>query len=159
MLQTLTQKCSKLAVSDDRGAGQIYNVGEDPTRTEREWIQQMGKVVGWRGDVVTLDDEQLPAQLRQPHDWRYHLATDTRRIREELGYREPVLPHEAIEVTLQWERSHFDDGRPDYAAEDAKGSSRRGPPLGDLSERALIGTSRAWKGPFFPLSVRIRLTR
>lgn len=116
-----------LAVTDARAASQTYNVGEDPTPTEREWIQQIGNVVGWRGDVVTIADEQLPAQLRQPLDWRYHLATDTRRIREALSYREPIPQREAIEATLQWERSQADHTeRPDYAAEDAALAHSRG---------------------------------
>ena len=109
-----------LAVTDARAAGQTYNVGEDPTLTEREWIQRIGKVVGWGGDIVTIRDEKLPAQLRQPYDWRYHLATDTRRLRETLGYREPVSQQEAIEATIQWEHAQVDEAeRPDYAAEDA----------------------------------------
>ena len=116
-----------VAVTDARATARTYNVGEDPTRTEREWIQEIGKVVGWRGDVVTLDDKELPAHLKQPYDWRYDLATDTRRIREELGYREPVPEQEAIEATLQWERSHVDEAdRPDYAAEDAALANSRG---------------------------------
>jgi nucleoside-diphosphate-sugar epimerase len=116
-----------LAVTDARAAGQTYNVGEDPTRTERDWIQQIGNVVGWRGEVVTIADEHLPTQLRHPLDWRYHVATDTRRIRETLGYREPALQQEAIAVTLQWEHSQADEAeRPDYAAEDAALAHSRG---------------------------------
>ncbi len=108
-----------LAVSDTRAAGQTYNVGEDPTLTEREWIRQIGNAAGWRGDLVTIDEEKLPAPLRQPHDWRYQLETDTRRIREALGYREPVARQQAIELTLRWERSQVDEAeRLDYAAED-----------------------------------------
>lgn len=116
-----------LAVTDARAAGQTYNVGDDPTLTELEWIQRIGKVVGWGGDVVTIPDEQLPAQLRQPYDWRYHLATDTRRVREALGYREPVSQQEAIEATFQWEHSQAAEAeRPDYAAEDAALAHGRG---------------------------------
>ena len=116
-----------LAVTDARGAGQTYNVGEVPTLTEREWIRLIGNVLGWRGDVVTIPDEQLPAHLRQPYDWRYHLATDTTRIREGLSYREPISQQEAIEATVRWERSQADDTeRPDYAAEDAALAQSRG---------------------------------
>lgn len=108
-----------LAVTDARASGRIFNVGEEPTPSEREWIGRIGKVVGWTGDVVSIADELLPMHLRQPYDWRYDLATDTRRIRDELGYSEPIAQDEAIEATVEWERSvAHEAGRPDYAAED-----------------------------------------
>jgi nucleoside-diphosphate-sugar epimerase len=109
-----------LAVTDARAAGQTYNVGEDPALTELEWIQRIGSVAGWGGEIVTVPDEQLPAPLQQPYDWRYQLAIDTQRIRGALGYREPVSQPEAIEATVQWERTQTDEtDHLDYTAEDA----------------------------------------
>jgi nucleoside-diphosphate-sugar epimerase len=116
-----------LAVIDARASGQAYNVGEDPALTEREWIQRIGEVAKWSGDIVTIPDEQLPAQLRQPYDWRYHLATDTRRLRETLAYREPVSQQDGIEATIQWEHMQADETeRPDYSVEDEVLAHRRG---------------------------------
>jgi nucleoside-diphosphate-sugar epimerase len=109
-----------LGVVDDRAAGRIYNVGEEPTLTEREWIHRIGEVAGWAGKVVVLPAKHLPEHLRQPFDFRYELATSTRCIRDELGYVEPVPRQEALEQTIEWERSQRDESdRPDYAAEDA----------------------------------------
>jgi len=63
--------------------------------------------------------------LRRPLDWRYHLATDTHRIRTALGYREPIPHQEAVEVTVQWERSQVDQSKcPDYASEDVAIAAR-----------------------------------
>jgi hypothetical protein len=49
------------------------------------------------------------------------VASSTR-IREELGYREPVALDEALRKTIEWERTHpptIDPAQFDYAAEDA----------------------------------------
>lgn len=109
-----------LVVVDDRAADRIYNVGEEPTPTEREWIDRIGEAAGWAGRVVVLPAKRLPEHLRHPFDFRYDLATNTRCIRDELGYVEPVPRQEALEQTIEWERSQHDESdRPDYAAEDA----------------------------------------
>lgn len=107
-----------LAVIDDRAANRIYNIGEEPTPTEREWVEEIGVAAGWTGDVVQVQTEELPQHLRQPFDFRYELATDTARIREELSYREPVEREEALRRTVEWERSQRGEAEePDYAAE------------------------------------------
>lgn len=109
-----------LVVADDRTADRIYNVGEEPTPTEREWIDRIGEVAGWTGKVVALPAKHLPEHFHQPFDFRYDLASNTRCIRDELGYVEPVPRQKALEQTIEWERSQRDEsGRPDYAAEDA----------------------------------------
>jgi nucleoside-diphosphate-sugar epimerase len=61
---------------------------------------------GRSGDVVEIAAEQLPADLRQPFDFRYELATDTSRIRKELSYAEPLDRNEALKRTVEWERLH-----------------------------------------------------
>lgn len=109
-----------LAISDDRAAGRVYNVGEERALTEREWIEAIGSVSGWKGQIIEVPTEHLPEHLRQPFDFSYHLATDTSRIRAELSYREPVSRSDALKRTIQWERTNPSKlERPDYAAEDA----------------------------------------
>jgi nucleoside-diphosphate-sugar epimerase len=116
-----------LAVTNGRAAGCIFNVGENPTPTEREWVERIGAAAGWHGKVVTVPSDELPTHLRQPLDWRYDLHTSTVRIRRELGYAEPVSPQGAWERTFAWERSHLRKvDRPDYyAAEDAVLNTRQ----------------------------------
>ena len=91
-----------LAVVEGRAAGRVYNVGTVEAPTEQEWIERIACVAGRKADVV-LDDAAPPEP--PTFDWRYGLATDTRRIREELGYEEAVPPDEALRRTLAWERS------------------------------------------------------
>lgn len=112
-----------LAVTDDRAAGRIYNVGETDPPCERDWVREIGRAVGWSGRVVTLPNEQLPEHLRSTTKFDQHVVVDTSRIRRELGYSEPVPRDEAIRRTIAWERanqpSNGDDTKFDYAAEDA----------------------------------------
>ena len=109
-----------LAVTDDRATGRVYNLGEEPAPTEREWVEQIGKAAGWSGKVVAVSSKRLPEHLHQPFDFSYDLAIDTRSIRDELGYTEPVESRVALQRTVEWERSEpHEPGQPDYAAEDA----------------------------------------
>ncbi len=49
-----------------------------------------------------------------------HWVAETARIREELGYREPIAREEAIRRTIEWERAPPQAGLDqfEYAAED-----------------------------------------
>lgn len=110
------------AATDERAAGQIYNVGEAEAPTEAERVRRLAAVVGWNGDVVPVPSDDLPEQLRAPGDWQYELETDTRRLRDEIGYEAPVTGEEALHRTVEWERAQrveADTPAPDYEAEDA----------------------------------------
>src|SRR4030095_8679707 len=88
------------AVAGPRSSGRVYNVGDEPTFTEAEWVERIGAVAGWKGDVVRVPREDLSDDFRQPFDWRYHLWTDTKAIRSELGYVQPVPIDEALRRTV-----------------------------------------------------------
>jgi nucleoside-diphosphate-sugar epimerase len=112
------------AVIDERASGRIYNVAEPGALTETEWVQAIGAAYGWSGEIITLPTEEVPEYLRdEVLDFAQHLVADTTRIREELGYREPVELGEAMERTVEWELANLPDELPphrlDYEAEDA----------------------------------------
>src|SRR6266849_6060708 len=79
-----------LAVTDGRAAGRIYNVGDRQTFTELEWLERIGRTVGWNGIIKVISRALLPEHLAAPYDWRHHLVADTSRIRKELSYQEGV---------------------------------------------------------------------
>ena len=94
-----------LAITDARGAGRVYNIGEDPALTEREWVEAIGGAAGWKGEVVSAPAGHMRDDREESLDWRYSLWTDCTRIRRELGYAEPVSLVESVDRTVAWERS------------------------------------------------------
>lgn len=52
-----------LAVVDERAAGRIYNVGEPAPLTWAEWVREIGRVVGWNGEIVPMPKDRLPKHL------------------------------------------------------------------------------------------------
>lgn len=112
-----------LATSDERAAGRVYNVGEVDALSELEWARLIAEATGWRGRLVTVPPERAPAHLVSPANLHQHWAADTSRIRNELGYQEPVSRPDAIRRTIDWARAHppeqWDPSQFDYAAEDA----------------------------------------
>jgi nucleoside-diphosphate-sugar epimerase len=111
-----------LAVTNERAAGRIYNVGDEHALTEIAWIQSIGAAAGWKGEVKIVPGALLPEHLVEPYDWTHHLAADTNRIRLELSYQERIDRKEALSRTLAWERANrwrdFDVKRFNYPAED-----------------------------------------
>ena len=112
-----------LAVVDDRAAGRVFNVGEPESLSEAEWARRIAVAAGWQGRLVTVPRERLPETLRPRMNTDQDWALDTGRIREELGYQEPVAQAEGVRRAVAWERQHPPATIPpeefDYAAEDA----------------------------------------
>ena len=111
-----------LAAVSEKAAGRIYNVAEPDVPTEREWAERVARATGWQGRIVVLPREKTPKHLILPGNTRQHWVASSQRIREELGFREPVGPEEALRRTIEWERTHpppIDPTQFDYAAEDA----------------------------------------
>jgi nucleoside-diphosphate-sugar epimerase len=111
------------AVMDERAAARIYNVGERDALTEAEWVQAVGRAAGWKGEVIAVPGDLLPGGMASGFNLEHHLAVDTSRIREELGYGEQVARDEALKRAVEWERTHppeeVDPRQFDYAAEEA----------------------------------------
>lgn len=112
-----------LAVVSPQAAGRIYNVAEIESFSELQWAQKVGRVAGWKGTVLALPKPQTPAHLQIPYNAAQHWTASSARIRQELGYREPISLDTALQRTIAWERANppaaFDPKQFDYAAEDA----------------------------------------
>ncbi len=118
-----------LAATDDRATGRIYNVADPEALSMFEWVEKIGEVANWRGQIIPLAAEQLPTHLRREHRWEQDWIVDTTRIREELGYTETVSLQEALRRTVAWWRTAPSDAvlpalvrtveEEGYAAEDA----------------------------------------
>ncbi len=112
-----------LAATSERATGRIYNVAEPDAPTELEWARQIARAMAWAGRFIVLPADRMPAHLQVPANFEQHWVYDTSRIREELGYREPIAREEALRRTIEWERTNpptdFNPYRFDYEAEDA----------------------------------------
>jgi nucleoside-diphosphate-sugar epimerase len=85
-----------LAALDGRAVGATYNLGEPDALSEREWLETVAEAAGVACNVIP-DDDVAPSL---PANWAIPLVTDTRRIRSELGYLEPVGRSEGVRRSL-----------------------------------------------------------
>ncbi|MBV9625976.1 MAG: NAD-dependent epimerase/dehydratase family protein [Acidobacteria bacterium] len=111
-----------LAALSDRAAGRIYNVCDEPCLSELEWRTRIAKQANWGGKFVVLESAEMPKHLVVPGNLKQHVVASSQRIRNELGYVEPVGSDEAIRRTIAWQQtslSKIDPRQFDYAAEDA----------------------------------------
>ncbi len=112
-----------LAATDDRAAGRIYNVCEEPSFSELEWARKIASEMKWDGEFVLLPVERTPRHLLKPGNAAQHWTASSERLRHELGYKEPVAIEEAIRRTIGWQRENppaFEFlAQFDYPAEDA----------------------------------------
>jgi len=112
-----------LAATDNRAARRIYNVCEEPSFSELEWVRKIASEMRWEGEFVILPVERTPRHLLKPGNAAQHWTASSARIRRELGYKEAVAIEEAIRRTIRWEQENPPApaflAQFDYAAEDA----------------------------------------
>jgi nucleoside-diphosphate-sugar epimerase len=112
----------RLAVESERWAGQIYNVAEADRLDIQDWLREISNVLAWRGKIVVIDEECPEPSLPRSLNLDQHLDIDASKIRRELGYKEIVSRHDALERCIAWERTHppsqVNPALFDYAAED-----------------------------------------
>lgn len=110
------------AATSERAAGRIYNVAEQPAFTELQWARKVAEAAGWTGEIRVVAAEAAPAHLKKPGNWQQHWVPDSTRLRQELGYSEPVSLEDALRETIEWEKKNppaqIDAAKLNYAAED-----------------------------------------
>jgi nucleoside-diphosphate-sugar epimerase len=95
-----------LAATSEKAAGRIYNICEEESFSELEWAKKIAREVGWKGDFVVLPREKTPEHLQYPHRIEQQFSATAARIRQELGYAEPISIEEGIRRTIPWERAN-----------------------------------------------------
>jgi nucleoside-diphosphate-sugar epimerase len=110
------------AATDQRAAGRIYNVAEQPCYSEYEWTQLVARAAGFEGEIRVVPPTEAPAHLKPPGNWNQHWSADSSRIRRELDYQEPIALTDALNATIAWERANppeqIDSAQFNYKAED-----------------------------------------
>ena len=110
-----------LSVTNKQAAGRIYNVGSPEALSVAEWVREIGRAVGWRGQVVVLPNEQLPHSLRWKGAENQDLIVDSSQIRNGLGFSEIVSFGKGLASTIEWLRANHPQNAHqhfDYATED-----------------------------------------
>jgi nucleoside-diphosphate-sugar epimerase len=109
-----------LAATDDRARGRTYNVAERHTAAWEEWLRDIGDACGWKGEIVALPAERLPAALHFAVPAGQDLDASSERIRRELGYTETIEISVGLRRAVEWERAQqANEPAPDYSHEDA----------------------------------------
>ncbi|MEO1404501.1 MAG: NAD-dependent epimerase/dehydratase family protein [Cyanobacteria bacterium J06635_1] len=114
-----------LAVTNERAAGQIYNISEPDSLSEADLIRAIGQHANWEGQVVSVAIDQMPSSWQSRSNTQQHWSSDSTRIRQELGFTEKIARDEALRRTIAWERTASQAGfihNPtllDYAVEEA----------------------------------------
>lgn len=88
-----------LAIVDPKAANQIYNVAEDFAFTELEWVKTIKEHYKWDGQIF-VDEAAVVSDGFNPEQ---HLVISSKKIRDELGYKEIVPFEEGIQQTITWE--------------------------------------------------------
>ncbi|MDJ0616208.1 MAG: NAD-dependent epimerase/dehydratase family protein [Calothrix sp. MO_192.B10] len=88
----------------DSFLNRIFNISEATPFTEMERLELLGKLAGWKGEVIAVNKDYLPESWQLPFNMQQDWVTDSNRIRQELGYQEPIDRSEAMKRTLEWER-------------------------------------------------------
>lgn len=111
-----------LAACSDRAVGEIYNVAEEPAFSELEWARQIAAQARWDGEFTVLPRERTPKHLLVPGNFRQQGIASSNKIRQELGFQEPVSIADAIRRTIAWEKENppaeISQEQFDYPAED-----------------------------------------
>ncbi len=110
-----------LAAVSSPTAGRTYNIAAGQHFSELEWARKIAQSVGWKGALVPMPADKIPAHLRTPLNAAQTWMVSSARIRAELGFVEPTPLEAGISRTIQWERAHppaIDPRQFDYAAED-----------------------------------------
>ncbi len=92
-----------LAINNIKARNRIYNVAQRDSFNQKQWVEKIGEVFGWKGKVVSVPREKLPEKMQAGFKTEHHLAVDTSRIRNELGYKESVPLEKALAITIEWE--------------------------------------------------------
>jgi len=90
-----------LTVGNPKALERVFNIGEAPIDNQLQWALRIASIVGWRGDVELSDDPQHPFARRIAGlDLSVPFRISSRRIREELGYKEITDPAAALTRTV-----------------------------------------------------------
>lgn len=92
-----------LSVEKECNGNRIYNIGEQYTITMKQWIEDIGKAMGWNGKVINVQKEKLPESMQEKDNTSQLMVVDSSLIRNELGFEEIIPYSTGLIKTIEWE--------------------------------------------------------
>lgn len=89
----------------------VFNVGERIAYCEQEWVELLARVMNWKGEILTIDDEQLPEHLFEDFDWTQDLTIDCEAVNNYLDYHNCIDIEEALGKTIRWQIENPPDSK------------------------------------------------
>jgi nucleoside-diphosphate-sugar epimerase len=107
-----------LAITSERSTGRIYNVGEMQSRSMQDFVNEIGTILNWKGQLIVAPSECLTEEMTVPFNMEQQLVVDSTLIREELGFIEKISFKHGLMATIEWELTNQPNETFDYAKED-----------------------------------------
>lgn len=90
-----------LAASHPDAAGETFNIGDADHVSQRAWAERFAAIAHWCGEITVDPDPDSPfATAIRPLDLSVPLLVSTAKIRDRLGFEEPVTTADAVARTL-----------------------------------------------------------
>ena len=93
-------------LSKESTTSAVFNLGDPVALSQKEWVEQIAGIAGWKGKIVIVPDDQLPDPLKVPFNAAQNWAIDASRFRSETGFAEPFALRESLKETIAWLRSN-----------------------------------------------------
>jgi UDP-glucose 4-epimerase len=116
-------RATRVALTVDAAAGEIFNVAEPTTASFAMWTRQILAAAGHDAELVVVPDDNLPEDLRYLAARAQHLLVDASKVTRVLGWRHSDVS-DAVAASVTWHLAHppadgSNGGDTDFAADDA----------------------------------------
>ena len=95
----------RAALESPAAAGEVFNLCEWPCATVRVWVEQILEAAGWRGELVTVPDSELAADLELTAAIPQHLLVSPLKAHRVLGWVHGN-PGDRVTRSVRWHLDH-----------------------------------------------------
>lgn len=85
--------------------GETYNVAEQPSLTERQWVEAIAEAAQRPCSVQLVPDEAVRDAEGHIDRPEWHIQADSSKLRNTLGFSEDTSFEDGLKETVHWERS------------------------------------------------------
>ena len=109
---------ARLALESPVAAGEVLNLCEDRTFSMGMWVRMILDAAGWDAELVRVQDDLLPEDLKPTGTMTQHIAASARKARALLGWTTSD-PAATLRTTVAWHLANPPpDSDLDFGADD-----------------------------------------